>query len=84
MKFQWWKYPSQLIKHFHLSPRDAWSMTLTEYMNLLKCDDDSPQVDESKMNQEYIEQLERRHEENKRKRQEKGIVAKPEEFITNG
>lgn len=59
-------------------------MTLTEYSLLLKCDDDSVEPDPSKMNKEYIEQLEARHQENKLKRQKKGVVASPEEFITNG
>ena len=58
-------------------------MTLIEYIALLKCDDDSPQVDESKINMEYIEQLEKRHEENKKKRLEKGLISKSEEFVTN-
>lgn len=35
----WWKYPSQLIKHFHLSPNDAWNCTLLEFINFSKCDD---------------------------------------------
>lgn len=59
-------------------------MTLIEYMHILECDNDKPEPDASKMNQEYIEQLEQRHQENKQKRQDKGIVASPKEFVTNG
>jgi hypothetical protein len=59
-------------------------MTLTEYLAILKCDDNTPDIDPSKMNKDYIEQLEARHEENRLKREKKSIVASPKEFVTNG
>lgn len=68
-----------------MSPNDAWNFTLKEYVSLISCDsDDSSAPDPSKMNKEYIRKLELRHEENRKKRQEKGLIPKPKEFVTNG
>jgi len=54
---------------------------LKEYYNLVKCNDNTPDIDPSKMSKEYIDKLELRHEENRKKRIEKSLTASPEEFI---
>jgi hypothetical protein len=59
-------------------------MTLVEFVNITKCDGDELQIDEDKMNKEYIEQLEARHEENRKKREARKIKATAKEFVTNG
>jgi hypothetical protein len=51
-----------------MHPDAAWNFTLIEYLHLIKCDNNTPQVDPSKMTQKYIRELEERHEENRRKR----------------
>lgn len=43
-------------------------MTLIEYLNLLKCEDNQQDVDLSKVNKEYLKDFELRHEANKAKR----------------
>ena len=54
-----------------MSPTDAWNMTLTEYLNILKCDDNGQNVDLSKVNDEYIQELEKRHATNAAERLKK-------------
>lgn len=41
---------------------------MTEYINLLECDKEEPDIDPSIMNKETIKAIEARHEENKAKR----------------
>jgi hypothetical protein len=57
---------------------------LKEYKNLVECDKNIPNIDPSKMNKDYIREIELRHEANKQKRLEKGLKASVKDFVTNG
>ncbi len=57
-------------------------MTLTEYLNIIKCDDEQvPSIDEEKMTPEYMANLEQRIEENQAKRKSKKELLNIKEFI---
>lgn len=57
-------------------------MTLTEYLNIIKCDDEqTPEVDDNKMSPEWMANFEDRFEQNKSKRLENKTVADVKEFI---
>jgi hypothetical protein len=57
-------------------------MTLTEYLNILKCDDEQkPVIDENKMTPEYMANLEDRIAQNQAKRKAKKETADIKEFI---
>jgi L-asparaginase/Glu-tRNA(Gln) amidotransferase subunit D len=65
-----------------MNPTDAWNMTLTEYLNIVKCDDEQqPSIDEEKMTPEYMANLEQRIEENQAKRKSKKELIDIREFI---
>jgi len=57
-------------------------MTLTEYFNIIKCDDEpEPEIDESKMTSEWMANFEDRHEQNKAKRLASKETADIKEFV---
>lgn len=51
-----------------MSPSNAWNMTLIEYLNLLKCEGEQQDIDESQITKERIKEIELRHEINKAER----------------
>ena len=57
-------------------------MTLTEYFNIIKCDDEpKPEIDENKMTSEWMANFEDRHAQNKAKRLASKETADIKEFI---
>lgn len=57
-------------------------MTLTEYLNLIKCDNEkSANIDEDKMSPEYMAKLEDRITQNQAKRKANKATSKIEDFI---
>jgi len=71
-----------LIKKYHFSPTDAWNMTLTEYLNIIKCEDEQqPEIDENKMTSEWMANFEDRHAQNKAKRKANKETADIGDFI---
>ena len=75
---QWWRYPSQLVKNFHLSPSDAWNCTLREYIDYLDCEKNEPNQDDFEdidMSNEALETFVAIHEENRAKKASKEIDA---------
>jgi hypothetical protein len=57
---------------------------MIEYINISECDEESLDSQYDGISKEAIEDFEARFEENRKKRIEKGLTAKPEEFVTNG
>jgi hypothetical protein len=53
----------------HISPKDAWNFTLSEYILIAECDEDNPfdSADESCFSIEAIEDFEARHSDNRAK-----------------
>ena len=57
-------------------------MTLTEYLHIIKCDDEqSQEIDEDVMSLEYREKLEDRINQNQAKRKASNIKADIKDFI---
>jgi hypothetical protein len=57
-------------------------MTLTEYLNIIKCDDEQkPTIDPERMTPEYMAQLEDRTKQNQEKRKADSTLADIKEFV---
>jgi hypothetical protein len=60
-----------LVKHFHLSPTDAWNCTLREYINLIDCEKNEPDGKDFEgvdMSVDALEEFVAIHEENRAKK----------------
>jgi hypothetical protein len=65
-----------LVKHFHLSPTDAWNCTLREYINLLDCEQNEPDEKDFEgvdMSVDALEEFVAIHEENRAKKAAKEV-----------
>jgi hypothetical protein len=64
-----------LVKHFNLSPNDAWNCTLREYLNFIECDKKENDVDfeGADMSKEALETFVAIHEENRAKKAVKEV-----------